>query len=50
MMLVQGMNPQEAADCLGITLNTAKTHLSNLYVKTERRAYADKCARQRRLA
>jgi DNA-binding CsgD family transcriptional regulator len=32
--IVRGQTPQDAADELGVTLNTVKTHLQNLFAKT----------------
>jgi DNA-binding CsgD family transcriptional regulator/PAS domain-containing protein len=34
MLLTQGMTPAEAADCLGISLTTVKTHMARLFEKT----------------
>lgn len=41
MLLVQGMTIAEAADTLGITLATARTHLSHLFEKTDTSRQAD---------
>ena len=34
LLIVQGMTPQEAANALGVSLTTAKTHISRLFDKT----------------
>ena len=41
MMLVQGVSLGEAADCLGISMPTAKTHIARLFAKTETRNQSD---------
>ena len=41
MMLTQGMTPAEGADCLGISLPTAKTHMKRLFEKTGTRGQPD---------
>lgn len=41
MMLTQGMTPAEAADCLGISLPTTKTHLARLFEKNGTRGQPD---------
>jgi DNA-binding CsgD family transcriptional regulator len=40
-LLVQGMAPAEAAEALGISLPTAKTHLARLFDKTGTSRQAD---------
>ena len=34
LLIVQGMTPQEAANALGVSLTTAKTHIARLFDKT----------------
>lgn len=41
MLIVQGMTVAEAADTLGISLATAKTHLGRLFAKTETQRQSD---------
>ena len=41
ILLVQGMNPGEAATTLGISRATVKTHLERLYAKTSTRRQAE---------
>lgn len=41
MLLTQGMTPKEAAETLGVSLATAKTHISRLFEKTGTQRQAD---------
>jgi DNA-binding CsgD family transcriptional regulator len=39
--VAQGLGPQDAADELGVTLATVRTHLQNLFAKTGTARQAD---------
>jgi DNA-binding CsgD family transcriptional regulator len=39
--VAQGLGPQDAADALGVSLTTIRTHLQNLFAKTGTTRQAD---------